>query len=104
LVFNNSIAGDVTMRIFEGTACGALVLTDAVKNGLDKLFEPGREIVVFQDDDDLLAKINYYLTHEAERRQIAAAGKYRTQTEHTYGHRVEFIMQVIRAAGLARCA
>ena len=97
IVFNCSIAGDVTMRIFEGTACGALVLTDAIANGLDELFEIGREIVVYRDDEDLLAKIAYYLAHDEEREAIARAGQQRTLREHTYLHRVQRIIEIISA-------
>jgi spore maturation protein CgeB len=97
IVFNCSIAGDVTMRIFEGTACGALVLTDAIANGLDELFEIGREIVVYRDDADLLEKIAYYLAHEEEREAIARAGQKRTLKEHTYVHRAAKLVEIVNS-------
>jgi len=100
IVFNCSIAGDVTMRVFEGTACGALVLTDTVANGLDELFEIGREIVVYQDDMDLLEKIAYYLAHEEEREAIARAGQARTLREHTYVHRMERLIHLVSSSHL----
>jgi hypothetical protein len=93
IVFNTSIAGDVTMRIFEGTACGALVLTDSIANGLDQLFEIGKEIVVYQDDADLLDKLAYYLAHDDERERIALAGQRRTLQQHLYTHRVQQILE-----------
>lgn len=105
IVFNCSIAGDVTMRVFEGTACGALVLTDAIANGLDELFEIGREIVVYQDDKDLLEKIvyylyYYYLAHDEERERIARAGQERTLGEHTYVHRMQMLVNIASSARL----
>jgi hypothetical protein len=93
IVFNTSIAGDVTMRIFEGTACGALVLTDSIANGLDRLFQIGQEIVVYQDDADLLDKIAYYLAHDDERERIARAGQQRTWQQHLYTHRIQQILE-----------
>jgi hypothetical protein len=104
LVFNTSIAGDVTMRVFEGTACGALVLTDKVANGLDELFDIGREIVVYHDDAELLERIAYYLDHEAERAQIADAGQRRTLAEHTYAHRAQTLLKAVAAPGFERRA
>lgn len=104
IVFNCSIAGDVNMRIFEGTACGALVLTDATSNGLGELFEIGREIVVYRDDVDLLEKIAYYLAHEEEREAIARAGQRRTLREHTYLHRMERLIEVVSAPGFRMLA
>ncbi len=104
MVFNTSIAGDVTMRIFEGTACGALVITDAVANGLDELFEIGRELMVYQDDEDLLRQIDHYLAQEEERAAIAAAGQRRTLAEHTYAHRAQRILDVVMASDFRRAA
>ncbi len=95
---NTSIAGDVTMRIFEGTACGALVLTDSSANGLGQLFEVGQEIIVYQDDHDLLEKIAYYLAHDDERERIAHAGQQRTRQQHLYTHRVQQILDVCAAS------
>ncbi len=103
-VFNCSITGDVTMRLFEGTACGALVLTDAVANGLDELFETGREIVVYQNDADLLEKVAYYLSHEEEREAIARAGQRRTLGEHTYAHRVAKMVEIVNSPGFGMIA
>lgn len=104
IVFNCSIAGDVTMRLFEGTACGALVLTDAIANGLEELFEPGREIVVYRDDRDLLEKIAYYLANDEEREAIARAGQQRTLSEHTYAHRMARLVEKMTAADFRRLA
>lgn len=100
IVFNTSIAGDVTMRIFEGAACGALVLTDAVQNGLTELYKPNEELVVFDDDEDLLTKTRYYLAHDKEREAIARAGQVRTLAQHTYRHRAQQIVDTMSAAGL----
>ncbi len=104
IVFNISIAGDVTMRLFEGTACGALVLTDSIANGLDQLFEIGKEIVVYQDDADLLDKIAYYLAHGDERERIARAGQQRTVQQHLYTHRVQRILETCLTSSFQRRA
>jgi hypothetical protein len=104
LVVNTSIAGDVTMRVFEATACGALTLTDSARNGLGELFDIGREIVVYQDDADLLDKVAYYLAHDAEREAIALAGQQRTLAQHTYQSRAAALLAAIEAPGFRRCA
>ena len=104
IVFNTSIAGDVTMRIFEGTACGALVLTDSIANGLEDLFRVGQEIVTFEDDDDLWTKIEFYLQNETERVRIAQAGYERTLFQHTYVHRMEYLLSLVCQPGFRQAA
>jgi spore maturation protein CgeB len=76
------------MRLYEATGSGALLMTDGYEN-LSEILEPGREVVTYDGVDDLIEKVQYYLAHETERINIAAAGQARTLTEHTYSHRVE---------------
>jgi hypothetical protein len=106
IVFNTSITGDVTMRIFEAAASGALVLSDRIapENGGEALFEPDREIAFYADDDDLCAKIDYFLAHDDERRAIARAGQLRVLHEHTYAHRAKRILQTLADPDLRRAA
>ncbi len=97
LAFNVSIHGDVNLRVFEGTACGALVLNDSAANGLAELFEIGRELVLYQDDADLFDKVAYYLAHDTEREQMAQAGQARTLGQHTIQHRAARIVEAVSA-------
>jgi hypothetical protein len=71
------------MRLFEATGTGALLMTEAAPN-LAEYFEPGREVVTYDDADDLMDKLSHYLEHDDERRAIAAAAQARTLREHTY--------------------
>jgi spore maturation protein CgeB len=75
------------MRMFEATGVGAMLMTESATN-LPDFFEPGREVVAYDDVDDLVEKIRHFLEHEDERRRIAAAGQRRTLTEHTYRQRM----------------
>ena len=75
------------MRLFETTGVGALLLTEAAPNLAD-LFAPGEEVVAYEDEDDLVEKIEHYLEHDEERAAIAAAGQRRTLGEHTYRRRM----------------
>ncbi|MDR2819183.1 MAG: glycosyltransferase [Desulfovibrio sp.] len=86
----------VNMRLFEGTGGGSLVITDALP-GLSRLFEPGEEVVTFQDEGDLVEKILYYLAHPEEREHIARKGKERCLTQWNMAARArEFITIVNR--------
>ena len=66
-------ADQVSTRSFEIPACGGFMLhidNDEIRT----LFEPGREIDVFADSDQLVAKIDHYLSDDTARRLIADAG------------------------------
>lgn len=104
IVFNTSIAGDITMRVFEAALSGALVVSDSEKNGVEELFRLGKEIVIYHNVDDLLTKIRYYLAHDKERGQIAEAGHRRALSQHTYGERVSTIADYMSQPSLRKCA
>jgi len=95
IVVNQSGGNDINMRMFEATACGALLITQKVPY-LDELFEDGKEIVVYSTMKELIKKINYYLEHDDERKKIARAGQVRTLNDHTYQSRVKEIIKIIK--------
>lgn len=72
------------MRTFEIPGCGALQLVDRLD---PSWFKTGKEVVVFEDLEDLKKKIKYYLGHDQECRAIAQAGYRRAHREHTYEKR-----------------
>jgi spore maturation protein CgeB len=84
------------MRLFEATGVGALLVTDAKRNLAD-LFEPGREVVAYEDEDDLVEKLRHFAEHDDERRSIAAAGQARTLREHTYRNRMTELAAMLEA-------
>jgi spore maturation protein CgeB len=71
------------MRLFETTGVGALLVTEAAPN-LAELFVPGEEVVAYEDEDDLVEKLEHYLANDDERVAIATAGQRRTLADHTY--------------------
>lgn len=83
------------MRLYEATGAGSLLLTDAKRN-LGELFEPGREVVTYDDVDDLVEKAHHYLAHEDERAAVAAAGQARTLRDHTYEVRMRELAEILR--------
>lgn len=77
-----------TMRLFEATGAGTLLLTEQAPN-LPALFEPGSEVIPYTGLDDLVDKIRHYREHDGERIRVAAAGQARTLGEHTYERRID---------------
>ena len=84
------------MRLYEATGVGALLVTEASSN-LAELFEPEREVVVYEGEDDLVEQLRHYAAHDDERRRIAAAGQARTLREHTYAQRIAELATMLEA-------
>jgi spore maturation protein CgeB len=83
------------MRLFETTGVGSLLVTEEAPN-LPDLFDPGREVVAYTGEDDLVEKIEHYLRHDDERLAVAAAGQRRTLAEHTYGKRIAELVEILQ--------
>ena len=94
IVVQNSRWGEITRRIFEGMACGKMVLCDKLdkSKGLDKLFEDEVDIVYYDDIVDCIYKMNHYNGNDEERERIAANGYSKVIENHTQKQRAEFII------------
>ncbi|MCH7591424.1 MAG: glycosyltransferase family 1 protein [Planctomycetes bacterium] len=88
-------------RHFEITAYGGFMLTYFTSE-LPDCFEIGKECEVFRDEQELLEKINYYLEHDKERREIAAAGQRRTLSKHLFSHRITTLVELLRGSGILK--
>ncbi len=83
------------MRLYEATGVGTLLITDW-KDNLHEMFDPGTEVVAYRSAQECVELIHYYLTHEDERETIARAGQRRTLSEHTYYHRMQELVDIVR--------
>jgi glycosyltransferase involved in cell wall biosynthesis len=92
---NCNISNDINYRTFETTGCGTFLLTNYTP-GLEKLFDIGKEIVVYNDLNDLDNKVKYYLENEEEREKIAKAGYERSKKDHTYFERTKNLIDIIK--------
>jgi hypothetical protein len=85
MVVQNSRWKEVTRRIFEGMACGKMVLTDKLpeETGLSEMFIEGEDIVYYNDMFDCIEKMNYYNENEEERERIAHNGMMKVLHNYT---------------------
>lgn len=81
-------------RTFEIAASGTLQIVDA-RSDVARFYTPGVEIETFASQEELLGKIDFYLSHEKERRDIVLRALDRTLREHTYAHRLNELLSVI---------
>jgi spore maturation protein CgeB len=96
LNFHIGVAGDYAgnMRMFEVTGVGSCLLTDNKKN-MPELFNIDREVVVYDNEEDCVAKVKWLLDHEDEREKIALAGQKKTLQYHTVENRCQAILEIM---------
>lgn len=98
LAFNRSAIDDVNMRVFEVMAMGRPLLTnrDAERNGLFDLFEAGTHLIAYNDENDIVDEAERYLQDEDARERIACTAHETVMAHHTYGHRVDTMLGILR--------
>ena len=86
---------NVNKRTFDIPACGGFMLSN-FKEDLVRLFKEGEEVVCFRDRSELPEMIDYYLKRPKARREIAATAQKRILKEHTFTHRMEKILSIMK--------
>lgn len=89
-----SIASGIPLRAMDIMGCGGFLLTNYQRD-FEDFFEPGIDYVYYTDNEDLLYKTEYYLSHPKERETIARNGYKKVKENHTYGHRIKEILSFI---------
>lgn len=78
-------------RLFEAAACGTPIVSDCWE-GLDKFFEPGKEIFIARTAQDVIRVLD---RDPDELRSVSAASQQRVLSEHTAAHRGEELIALI---------
>jgi len=89
---NQTVYGANT-RTFEVPGSGNFLLTD-FRNAIAKHFEIGKEIDCYTSKDELKEKVKYYLENKDKAEEIANAGYKRAASEHTYKHRIKYVLEL----------
>ncbi len=88
----------VNPRTFEIAACGAFQLVDE-RSLLSELFQEG-EVATFRDVKEAKEKIEYFLSRDEHRAEIARKGRGRVLGEHTYRLRLQEMLGRLFEQGL----
>jgi beta-1,4-mannosyltransferase len=89
----NLAVGAVNSRVFEALACGALPICDAGEG----LAEVGLEgIPVYRSPEELVALVEFYASHPAEREFLVRRLRRVVQQRHLYRHRLDELLRVTR--------
>lgn len=89
-----SIESGIPLRAMDIMGCGGFLLTN-YQQDFEDYFEAGVDYVYYTDNNDLLYKVDYYLSHPQERETIAENGYRKVKEYHTYGHRIKEILQLV---------
>jgi spore maturation protein CgeB len=92
---SKQMKGAVNQRVFDVPASGAFLLTD-YREQMERLFEPGREMVCYRSPEEARSLAGEYLTRPDARRNVAAAARRRILHEHSYDHRLRTLMDTMR--------
>lgn len=93
---SKQMKGAVNQRVFDVPATGSFLLTDQ-REQLERLFEPGREVICYPEPEAVPELVDHYLRHPEQRKRVALAARERILAEHTYEHRLRSLMR-----GMAR--
>lgn len=83
-----SISSGIPLRVFDIMGNGGFVLTNYQEDLLE-YFEPDIDFVYYEDQADLIKKIDYYLCHDKEREKIALNGYEKVKAHHNFYDRLD---------------
>lgn len=94
LIFNMSLGDkNIPMRFFEGMAIG--VLLENYNDNLDSLATSHKHYIPYKSYEDLLKQVDYYLSHDADRKAIAQNARKHVLKHHTYKNRVQTMLSYL---------
>lgn len=82
----------IPLRIWDVLGCGGFMLTN-YQTEIPEYFTIGEDLDVFYDTNDLCEKVEYYLSHEKERKEIAQNGYEKVVNSHTYQERMRQMLE-----------
>lgn len=91
-----SIKTGIPLRAFDIMGSGGFLLSN-YQIEFTEYFVPEEDFVFYDSKEDMLNKVDYYLEHEKERKEIAENGMRKVRTEHTMKKRIETIVEVLLA-------
>lgn len=62
---------------------------------LPELFEAGKDLILFENEKDLLEKIEFYLKNDEKRQEIADHGYKKIQGYYSYTNRLKCMLNML---------
>ncbi|MFH1092222.1 MAG: glycosyltransferase [Pseudomonadota bacterium] len=93
-VLNENLFPGVTTRMFEAMAAGSALLSESESSGLEDLFQPGVDLVLY-GPDDIFAQVDHWLAENEKRENMAVRGRDKVLTAHDIKHRAATMLGLI---------
>lgn len=84
----------LSLRIWDILGCGGFLLTN-YQAEIPEYFEIGKDLETYESMEELEQKVQYYLTHEEERIEIALNGCEKVAKYHTWTQRITEMLRVL---------
>lgn len=84
----------LSLRVWDILGCGGFLITN-YQAEIPDFFEIGKDLETYMSMEELEQKIQYYLTHEDERIEVAIRGYEKTAMHHTYEKRITEMLQIL---------
>ena len=81
-------------RPFELAAAGAAIVSNPY-NGIERWFEPGRELIVVSSAEEATAAYDELLGDPAQAEELGRRARERVLDEHTYRHRARQLLDLL---------
>jgi glycosyltransferase involved in cell wall biosynthesis len=89
-----SVFASSSCRPFELAACGAAIVSNPVA-GIERWFEPGRELIVVNDAEESLAAYRELVADPGAAESMGRRARERALDEHTYARRAEQVLDLL---------
>lgn len=92
------IEGGTPQRVMEVMASGGFMMSTYCPETAE-IFEEDKEIVMFKTPEELFDKVDYYLIHDEERKEIAGRGQEKVLTHYTYEKKLKELLDWVEREG-----
>jgi hypothetical protein len=89
-----TVTASSTVRPFELAACASAIVSNPVE-GIERWFEPGRELVVVHDADEATEAYRELLADRGQAEELGRRARERVLDEHTYAHRARRLLELL---------
>ena len=89
-----SIQTGLSQRVWDVLGCGGFLLSN-YQMEIPEYLEIGKDLDCYENEAELMEKVDYYLNHDEERMEIAKNGYETIKNKHTCRHRVAEMLKIV---------